>query len=105
MDKFKGLSLVLLGMVIGLGYAVACGSGDDEEEATMPVIPGVGLAMAQSGCTRWEVVQMHSRNELGTIGTQASSTGESGADIFAIPTGWTPLTGVQDHIWLTRCAQ
>jgi hypothetical protein len=95
MDKFKALSLVLLGMVIGLGYAVACGS-DDSKGMAGPMLPGVGVAMAQSGCAQWEVTGF------------GLPTGDPTP--FLLEAGWTPIAATDDGggdelLWAARCAQ
>jgi hypothetical protein len=93
MDKFKALSLVLLGMVIGLGYAVACGSDEDNGTAP-PMLPGVGVAMAQGSCAQWEV-------RLFSVETIEQSRAG-----FQIEPGWTPLGVVSAYsLFATRCAQ
>jgi hypothetical protein len=108
MDKFKALSLVLLGMVIGLGYAVACGSGDDDKGTAGPMLPGVGLAMAQSGCAQWEIARA-TTNHLQDTGADLDQNFSDGviASIYSVPTGWTPFTGESGgyDLWIYRCAQ
>jgi hypothetical protein len=93
MDKFMALSLVLLGIVIGLGYAVACGSGDDDKSTVGPMLPGVGVAMAQSGRGAWEVMRWDT--QLGEFGMPAQ-----------LPPGWSPLSNDSGALlWVARCAQ
>lgn len=75
---------------MGMGYSLACGSGDDGGKP--PSLPGIGVAMAQAGgCEQWEL------------------QGQKVEDEYALlPAGWTPL-GTQGGnaywVWLTRCAK
>jgi hypothetical protein len=97
MDKFKALSLVLLGMVIGLGYAVACGS-DDDKGAAGPMLPGVGVAMAQGSCAQWDALELYNAEV-------PPGTPDGTRSAFRLPAGWVPLGGADGLVWIARCAQ
>ncbi len=96
MDKWKSTSSVLLGMVLGLGWAVACGEGDDGRGTPGAVtIPGVPAAMAQSGCAQWEASSF-----------DADFVGEGEVyNSVTLPVGYTPLAADGDKAWGVRCAQ
>lgn len=90
MSNQRTLGVLSLGIIIGLGYAIACGSQGDS--TSLPSIPGVGKAWAQSAdCDQWEVQGLEVMNEHAVL-----------------PEGWAPL-GTQGGnaywIWMVRCAQ
>lgn len=104
-DVYRSVSLVLAGMVVGLGYSVACGSGGENTNHTPLGLPGIGIAMAQpaTDCSRWELVR--SADVLTRTGATVPRSDLSGLidtnDVLAVPDGWTPFS----DDYLVRCAK
>ena len=107
-DKYKTLSVLLLGIVIGMGYSVACGSGSDDGTSAEKIsIPGVAAAMAQSGgCAQWEIVNIPKGGLEERGGVPSALVGSTTTyPIMVVPDGWTPLSGEAGSVWSVRCAQ
>lgn len=96
MEKYKTLSVLLLGIIVGMAYTIACGSiraGNDRALAT-PDLPGIGAAMAHSGCSQFQLA----RYDDGVM-----SEMEAG---YLVEPGWTPFGGGgDDRPWFYRCAK
>jgi hypothetical protein len=93
MADLRSVCLVLGGMVLGLGYAVACGGKESPSATGTSNAPSVPNAMAQTpSCQSWEVSDF--------------SFVQGTRPIALLPTGYTPLTVTNsptDRVWAYRC--
>ena len=106
MDKWKATSMILVGMILGLGYSAACNSDGDGSKG--PSLGGPGVAMAQeSGCAQWEVAAIAEVQMVETGAVVPSGSPDwNDSPVYRLPGGWTPLSGIgSSSLWLARCAQ
>lgn len=83
MNSWKSTSLVLVGIVVGFGYAIACGGGSDDGSSQSFGAPGVSVANAQSmNCTSWQVGSFPMDLDLGD---------SAAVEIATLPEGYLPL--------------
>jgi hypothetical protein len=104
--------VLLIGVVLGMAYSMACSGGGSQQRADSGQsmsVPGIPVAMAQTNgeaCERWEVVSL--TTGFLEVNSQATfSHLANGAEVNSVlaPPGWVPLNGDSTLLWFARCSK